>query len=116
MAKRVKESDGVLELRGWIKGRDVDQNGARAGAREVLAKLVRLRRRVDELESAAEMACAAQLRARAECLRRYAADASERGNDHDASAHALDASEADACAAIVASVTLTAPAATTGGE
>ena len=56
-------------------------------------------------------ACAAQLRARAECLRRYAADAVR---VVDAAEYAHDAREVDACAAIVASVALAAP--TGGGE
>ena len=57
-------------------------------------------------------ACAAQLRARAECLRRYAYEAIAKA---DASEYAHDAREVDACAAIVASVALTAPATTGGG-
>ena len=56
-------------------------------------------------------ACAAQLRARAECLRRYAYEATVTA---DAAEYAHDAREVDACAAIVASVALAAP--TGGGE
>ena len=55
-------------------------------------------------------ACAAQLRARAECLRRYAYEATVTA---DAEEYAHDAREADTCAAIVASVALAAP---TGGR
>ena len=55
-------------------------------------------------------ACAAQLRARAECLRRYAYEATAKA---DATEYTHDASEVDACAAIVASVALAAP---TGGR
>ena len=55
--------------------------------------------------------CAATLRARAECLRRYAYEATAKA---DATEYTHDASEVDACAAIVASVALAAP--TGGGE
>lgn len=47
--------------------------------------------------------CAATLRARAECLRRYAYEATAKA---DATEYTHDASEVDACAAIVASVAL----------
>ena len=55
--------------------------------------------------------CAATLRARAECLRRYAYEATAKA---DATEYTHDASEVDACAAIVASVAIAAP--TGGGE
>jgi len=66
---------------------------------------------VDAAARSTRGACAAQLRARAECLRRYAADAVR---VVDAAEYAHDAREVDACAAIVASVALAAP--TGGGE
>jgi hypothetical protein len=65
---------------------------------------------VDAAARSTREACAAQLRARAECLRRYAYEATAKA---DAAEYAHDAREVDACAAIVASVALAAP---TGGR
>ena len=61
---------------------------------------------VDAAARSTREACAAQLRARAECLRRYAYEATAKA---DAAEYAHDAREVDACAAIVASVALAAP-------
>ena len=66
---------------------------------------------VDAAARSTREACAAQLRARAECLRRYAYEATVTA---DAEEYAHDAREADTCAAIVASVAIAAP--TGGGE
>jgi hypothetical protein len=60
---------------------------------------------VDAAARSTREACAAQLRARAECLRRYAYEATAKA---DAAEYAHDAREVDACAAIVASVALAA--------
>ena len=66
---------------------------------------------VDAAARSTRESCAATLRARAECLRRYAYEATAKA---DAAEYAHDAREVDACAAIVASVALAAP--TGGGE
>ncbi len=58
---------------------------------------------VDAASRSMRDACAAQLRARAACLRRYAAAAVR---EADATEYTHDASEVDACAAIVASVAI----------
>lgn len=68
---------------------------------------------VDAAARSTREACAAQLRARAECLRRYAYEATAKA---DAAEYAHDAREVDACAAIVASVALAATGGVEGAE
>ena len=101
-----------------LDGHSLARDAAPDLARDVLALAAALRTLA--AQHAADVAaasrstresCAATLRARAECLRRYAYEATAKA---DATEYTHDASEVDACAAIVASVAIAAP--TGGGE
>ena len=97
----------VLSLAAALRTERAAREAAEAEAESLAADVAAA---VDAAARSTREACAAQLRARAECLRRYAYEATAKA---DAAEYAHDAREVDACAAIVASVAIAAP---TGGR